>query len=434
MQKTKLAADYADSPAGFRLVYKQGRQDASLWMLIHTKEEYISCLVDFFRSIEPEVVHACEKEEEKRDVEEVITLLITHVRSLEFLETAIMRMAKAHELPFVKDPIADLDKLEKKPWEYLSGGTMPTLLKVYFRKEMEPKQEDKWVESEIELAVFVLDTLKHLSPLYTDPYLRHSERGMFMQSPNHAFLLKPGWLPFREGWRADIFTYTWVRDQMVIPAKSFYDALSLITDEQRFLIDSFSETLPPHLSYHLLRVPTSLHAIGVEEFRTGLVEVTGQNLAATVDAFLYQALPLTRGRDWKEAVRRIWASEGEGAHIEEVLGHLPDEPCSYFTAKTLKEAAKGCYLLAHKTLVTKKDLHQTVSERAAALKLSHPLPFLFADTNWEENYLGFVVNPGTGKLELWRLDRRAEEGVPLTSWKMWLDGTKKVPWTIFTRI
>jgi hypothetical protein len=336
-------------------------------------------------------------------------------------------MAKAHELPFVKDPLADLDKLEKKPWEYLSGGTMPTLLKVYFRKEMEPKQEDKWVESEIELAVFILDTLKHLSPLYTDPYLRHPERGMFMQSPTHAFQLKPGWLPFREGWRADIFTYTWVRDQIVIPQKSFYDSLSITPEEQRFLIESFSDTLPPHLSYHLLRIPTSLHPISIEEFRNALVEV-----AAGVDAFLYQALPLTRGKDWKEAVRRIWSDEG--ALIDEVLMQLPDEPCPYFTSKALKEAAKGCYLLAHKKLTTKNDLHQMVAERAVALKLSHPLPFLFADTNWEGNYLGFVVNPGTGKLELWRFDRRAEEGTPLASWKIWLDGTKKVPWTIFTRI
>ncbi len=52
-------------------------------------------------------------------------------------------MAKAHEMPLMKNPLAHLDKMEKKPWAYTSGGTMTTLLKSYFRREGEITEEPK---------------------------------------------------------------------------------------------------------------------------------------------------------------------------------------------------------------------------------------------------------------------------------------------------
>jgi len=54
---------------------------------------------------------------------------------------------------FVRDPHYDFifvtykTSFEKKPWAYTSGGTLPTLLKTYFRREGTFSEETRWVES-----------------------------------------------------------------------------------------------------------------------------------------------------------------------------------------------------------------------------------------------------------------------------------------------
>jgi hypothetical protein len=65
--------------------------------------------------------------------------------------------------------------------------------------------------------------------------------------------------------------------------------------------------------------------------------------------------------------------------------------------------------------------------------MAQPTPLLFADTNWTNNFFGFVVNPGTGRFELWRLDKTLSQGVPMTEWKHWLNGSDRKTWSIFTR-
>ena len=53
---------YEDSPAGFRLVYKHGRPDPSLWTLIYKADQYIDSLLDFFSATESQIAAACEWE------------------------------------------------------------------------------------------------------------------------------------------------------------------------------------------------------------------------------------------------------------------------------------------------------------------------------------------------------------------------------------
>ena len=53
---------YDDCPAGFRLIYKHGRKDASTWTLIFNADQWIDSLTDFFRSIEQDLIAAYEWE------------------------------------------------------------------------------------------------------------------------------------------------------------------------------------------------------------------------------------------------------------------------------------------------------------------------------------------------------------------------------------
>ena len=106
---------------------------------------------------------------------------------------------------------------------------------------------------------------------------------------------------------------------------------------------------------------------------------------------------------------------------------------SFLGAKKARELAKIVYLQSKKSLGLPFDLHEHIARQAADLNLGVPRAVLFADTNWIGNYFGFVVNPGTSQLELWRLDITGSKGFPMSSWKHWVDGTDKKTWNIYSR-
>ena len=226
---------YNDSPAGFRLVYKHGRPDPSLWTLIYTADQYIDALLDFFSATETQVAAACEWEGGEKEVLDLTSAIVSHVRSKTFLETALRRMAK----------------VQKKPWAYISGGTVTTLLKTYYCRENEFTREEKWVESESELLIFILDVLKNLPPKISDPFFKDPNTGMLMNSPSHVFLLLPGQEGLHQGSQEEIFTYTWVRDEIFLPSQRFYTDMRLSSAEQSFLLDVFCQQLPSLLGHHL---------------------------------------------------------------------------------------------------------------------------------------------------------------------------------------
>ena len=119
--------------------------------------------------------------------------------------------------------------------------------------------------------------------------------------------------------------------------------------------------------------------------------------------------------------------------VEKVLRLYSDAPCPFMTAKELKETAKGCYLLATGSVMLSFDLHNYVASHSRFVGNAQPTPLLFGDTNWTNNFFGFVVNPGSSRLELWRLDRTLSQGVPMSEWKHWLNGADRQTWALFTR-
>ncbi len=422
---------YDDSPAGFRLVYKHGRSDPSMWTLIYREDQYIDALADFFNATESEIAASCDWDGGDKEILAITSAIVSHIRTPHFLETALQRMAKAHSATGSE---------EKKPWVYTSGGTMTTLLKTYYCRQGEFAEESRWVESESELLIFLIDSLKNQPMMVTDLYQKDPYRGMLAASPSHAFILYPSIRFFKEGWQEEGFTYTWVRDQVFSPSHQFYAAIRFDAEEQQFLVDEFSRQLPPLLSHQLHKrySPTEGLVTVVKWRQTVLDQLTSQVsgykrlLADGLDAFLYQTLPLVQGSEFKVIIRRLFADRFD-QKIEAALNALPDAPSSLMTAKMVKDAAKGCMISAYQKVGLPFDIHQYIADHARFINLSAPTPFLFADTNWTNFFFGFVINPGTGRLELWRLDRTGSEGMPMSSWHHWINGQDRKLWSIYVR-
>jgi hypothetical protein len=414
MQEVQVG-QYDDSPAGFRLVYKHGRSDPSSWTLVRNAHEWIEALIDFFNSVEYEVKASLELEPAQAEVSHLTTAIIAHLRSSQFLDTAMERMAKAHRTT----------QSQKKPWAYISGGTMETLVKTYFRREGKITMESRVVESEIDLLIFLLDTFKNLPPFVTNLFHKNPEKRMLMHSPTHAFVLQPGWELFKEGWEDSGFTYTWVRDNFLLPREAFFAKMLLSPAEQTFLLERFSTHLPPILAHRCQKaISFARQNLSLLEFRSLLAEAVPE--VTILDSFLYESLPLIDGREWKQqlvSLLKPWMSPSQKKAIEELTAF----PAAYLTRKEIETLAKR--LLAQ---IQNVDVHLQIALRSAEIELAPPRPLLFGDSNWACFHFAFLVNPATRQLELWRMDRTGSTGFPMTSWKEWLQAANEIPWIVYT--
>ena len=111
-----------DSPAGFRLAHKHGRRGNSQWTFIRSSDEFIHALREFFEYAEHQL--CSERPADRSWIEQLSTIVIQYVQTEEFVQQSIQRTQKN---PGLQDPRA-------KPWEYISGGTMPALLMAYYNR------------------------------------------------------------------------------------------------------------------------------------------------------------------------------------------------------------------------------------------------------------------------------------------------------------
>lgn len=431
---------YEDSPAGFRLVYKHGRTDPSLWTFIYSSEQYINTLIDFFISTERQMIEALQHPSLEKQFLEINTQIIHHLRMDVFLKSALHRMQKAHRNPSHPSLPEHQNFIETKPWAYVSGGTMTTLLNTYYRLENPFLQEEKRIENTTELLIFFLDTLKSLPPRITQRFLQDPAQGMLASSPSHAFILHPGSSFFLKGWQDNSFSYTWVRDEIIIPSRNFYEKMQLSSKEQAFLIERYLNQLPLSLASSLKgRFSLQLPFCSIVSFRNQLIDAfpsLPSIFQDGLDAYLYRSLPLVSFEKLKQTQEQLL----DGlpfAKLEKTLEQLGLIGREVFTSEEVKRIAKASYLLAigHQEAQDKSifsfDLHAFIAQKAKENALAPPTPLLVADTNWTNYVFGFVVNPGTAELELWRLDRTLSYGVPMSQWRHWLNGSDKSPWVLY---
>lgn len=441
---------YDDSPAGFRLMYKFGRVQTSLWTMIYSASEYIEYLTAFFVASEVDLLQlpACEGIE--KEVAELVSTAINTIKKPEFLESSLVRLARAYQEPLISHPLENLSQVKRKPWVYISGGTMSTLIQLYWKDVNPPRETKRWVESENEYLAFLIDTIKELPYNVQRLYQEQPEKGMLAFTPTHAFVCKPGWSIFRQAWENDLYTYTWIKQQWLEPQQQFLSNCLLDSRMIEALIDElllffpegyrtvvrqalggFSLAMTPFemrehilqvLSYEKwLRVGNRLMAIG-EEF----------------DSLLLRMLPLFPEHQLREKLVTLFEAVDEiddrlREQVFERIGKAEDAVGRYriLSAQDLREIAQGLLILTLKTTRTSIFYTQKILEAMQKTGLCYPSPFLFADTNWVNNVFGMVVNPGTAKLELWRFDD--SEGRPISAWKRYLNGTDRQDWGLYTQ-
>ena len=107
---------YDDSPAGFRLMYKYGRSQTALWTMIHTPEEYIQHLTSFFVSTEIDLVQLPSCEGLEKDISDLVTVAINTIKRPEFLESSLVRLARAYHEALIPNPMEHLQQVKRKPW------------------------------------------------------------------------------------------------------------------------------------------------------------------------------------------------------------------------------------------------------------------------------------------------------------------------------
>lgn len=420
------AGPYDDSPAGFRLLFKHGRDNTSLWSLIYTPREFIDALSSFFVMTEPQIVHGENFEGLQDELKSIITDLSLHVKSDEFLITAIQRMQEAHNVPVFKDPLEHLDKIEKKPWAYTSGGALTNLMSCYFKIDGPPQVKERWVENPLELLVFIVDTLKAIPGI--DRYLQREDLSILAHSPTHAFTIRPALL--KKAIEAEGFTYTWVRDHLVAPQENFIDYMFLDEEMMRFLIGRLAEKIPESYKIRFQTLIDHVHGRkNPPEFRRFVLDAVNHDPILSqagilseeeIDSALFSWLPLTPRSEIHNRLERLLEVDSVPEQNMQEL---------YITAQDLQNIAKT-------TLDSWSDIDQAAQLSSRAQKLGYSLPpsIIFADTNWTKDWFSFTVNPGTGSLELWRVDALGQQGYPMSQWKLWLDGSRQDrTWGLFTK-
>lgn len=433
---------YDDSPAGFRLLYKHGRDNTSQWSLIFSASDFIDYLANFFIATEGLLAAELPGKEFGQLLSTIVTAVVTHVKTEIFLKTALERMARAHGVALIPNALEQLDKVEKKPWVYTSGGSMKTLLSCYFGRGEPPTETSRWVESPLELLIFLVDTLKQMPHEQSQIFTPSSGKALLMHSPTHAFLFKPGHPSFAPLWQNNEYTFIWLRDQIIRPREYFIDNLLLDEVMMSYLVNKLSEQVSVDYRHYFRKAFSRLYgAMTPAQFRSHIMEGIASDrglrtiiqptlMQGVIDSTLYTLLPLFPAALFSSKVQELVSNMSfvdtslryrlvtmaEEASEEIPSGHLLDADVLYgailaFFCRALPIPFSSC------------DIPGQLATVMRQLGYAMPSPIFFADSNWMRDLFAFVLSPATGSLELWRVDSLGRRGAPMTSWKRWLDGS-----------
>ncbi len=374
-----------DSPAGFRLVYKHGRADASQWSSIHTAEGYIEALRLFFSSVEEDIAAASRVAEEL--TKEITTALIQFIQQPQFIRGAIQRSKEMGR---------------RSPWDYVSGGTLQTLLQTYYNREKPFTESQIIPRSELQILEFFLNV--------------KGEKPILMHSPTHAFVFHPNRLS---------------KKSERLLSENQEEVRSWVWDErmQEHLAHSLSKKLPEDvrsLFLHLYRKSGPAQTKG--QFRQNLIDALSflkKNQIAIVDATLYENTPLFSKEEALDAIRLILRTLEKEVSIDKIEGF-------FLGPYELYKITKELILKTEKAVFFSVDWDAKIVEAMRHFRFCQPHLILFADTNWSSWYFGFVANPTTAMLELWRLSRNGMQGFPMTDWKEWMDQNNSSPWILLS--
>jgi hypothetical protein len=430
------AGPFDDAPAGFRLIYKYGRTNPSLWTKITSLDEYVQALVSFFTITEQELLHAPEVKGIEAEFSSIITRLANHVRSDEFLESALTRTAIAHGVKPIAHPLQNLEQIEKKPWVYTSGGNMNTLVSSYFGLEGQPEVVERWVESETELLAFLIDTVRQ--SLSRAGRIRPTS--LLMHSPTHAFSLQLASPCFEDSWSGDAYSYSWIVNHVRDPGLLFYSSCVYDPASVAEFCSLLSKKIPPNIRARFMNeaptIPGFLrpYELAKEIERLFSLDIVLRHHVSILQevslaSMLFESSPFTSA----EALRDV---------ITDVLtAVIPKEARKNGADRIIRSLTSGCnkpisakeLLCLLKTLVIRltgkyrfeSDLLSSLLKTMRGKRLLPPCPLIFADSNWIKDVFAFVMSPISQQIELWSVNAYGTEGRPIQNWKMWVDGSRK---------
>ncbi len=430
------AGPFDDAPAGFRLLYKHGRSNPSLWTKITSLDEYVEALVSFFTITEQELLHAPEVKGIEAEFSSIITRLANHVRSDEFLESALTRTAVAHGVRPIAHPLQNLEHIEKKPWVYTSGGSMNTLVSSYFCLEGQPEIVERWVENETELLAFLIDTTRQANSRAG----RVRPTSLLMHSPTHAFSLIPMAPFFEESWIGDTYSYSWITNHVRDPGQLFY---STCVYDQAAVVEFCSllaQSLPVGIRTRFINeaptIPGFLRPYELAKeierlFSLDIVlrhhQSTLQNLSLA--SMLFESSPYTSPESLRDVVTDVLATilpkESRKNGAEQLIRAATASVHKPLRSKDLLCLLKTLVIQLTKRYRFDKDLLSSLVKTMRAKKLLPPRPLIIADSNWVKDLFAFMISPVSQEIELWSVNAYGTEGGPIQNWKMWLDGSRK---------
>lgn len=411
---------YEDSPAGFRLLYKHGRTDPTMWTMIEGEEQFIQALIEFFLSTEREITQDLDESGVSASYATFVGRLINELRNESFMASAKERMEKMHQL--------EGEGGVRKPWAYTSGGTVDHLLHSYFKRESSFTRVALKPKDDFEVALFSLEEMRKMQPSLENALKEDPHRRMLTISSTHAFSVFPFSPPFYNGWREGGYLYTWLRDHVQAESERFYRAITVDQPLGEFLIRKLVHSLGlPFQAVSMIFSTVVFNRLSIAEFREHLlkkVQILGVN-STQLDHFLYSNFPSFYGYQTRELIQKITGLN------EEQLQWLPENREHFISWDELLEVAAAVHAFAGRIHPPQQSSHQAVRGGGANLSVFPPLPMLFGDSNWSENSIAFLYSPFREKVELWRCDYALVGGAPLHSWRATLTGEKDEQWTLF---
>jgi hypothetical protein len=434
---------YEDSPAGFRLVFKGGRLRANAWSLIRSSQQFIESVVRFLTITEYEMMEKAELAVIKDDFSHIVTLLVQHVRSREFLKTSIERMANSLSIKISDVDDDELEKAQAAPWAYISGGSMRSLLSHYYGKEELASQKESWFHNLQELWVFLIDTMRDMPESLLEPFLENPQQPLLMHSSNHAFSFLPMHKSFVASWNNRTYPYTWIRDHYLQPVRDCYYTL-LSPNSQKLLLKKIKEQTG------LFWPSVSFHGIGLypHDFRNECLKEIKKDasaywmvhdFASQIDSILIQTLPILdrstfelRCADFCDQTELLSSIQREP--FREIL----KEETLELSTDVAADEMLTCFYKAFRKLYSANYTHNLspgqLLRELNRFNLCAPVPIFFADTNWDYYHFAFVLNPGSDQLELWRFEPDSFWGMPMSSWKdQFQENANTKTWAIFNR-
>lgn len=395
------AVDYNDSPAGFRLMATHGRKDSSTWTSIQDQDEFIQALRDFFIATENRIVSSFPIVEVHRDISSLITEMIQYIQSPIFIEHALKRVQMTHQAFLGQVNKAFKDKIVQKPWGYISGGTLDTLAKTYFKKDSLEKKE-RIIESPTELFIYLIDLLQVIEQPFKDKIL-DKNLSFLMYNGAHAFLFCPYFPSFAAAWKNTASSIVILYELLINKAEEFVTKISLSKEMQKDLIQEFLKN--SNQKEEIMVSYISRENLSIIEFTQHFLSQFSVK-PVVFSSFLYRALLIPQSLSDIYEVFDALPFDTDDRRAQ-ARSHFQGRPLNLLS---LQREIKKCLIKSYDSVCMPYDYHREILSVLEKQKKIYPRPILFADTNWPCYYFGFLPNPITQELELWRFDTIASRG------------------------